>query len=203
MSLRDLSPSVRFSIVTGSLGIFAFGIAVLAALWLPNKDERLANLSSMATTAGTFVALIALIVAAVGGIFAAKQLRLTKTIARHQFLLQFFEIVQRYNPVHIRLRDGDWATGEKGPESPDEWNEVGRYLGLLSAIHYLIVDGIMDVDTADKCYSHRIVALLNNKAIYQKEMVQERDLNLDLVNLLQLLEQQPVYRFVKSGRKPA
>jgi len=139
--------AIKFSMLTAGLGVFAFGTALLTVLWLPNKDERLSNLSSMATTAGTFVAIVALLVAAVGGVFAAKQLRLNRTVAKHQFLLQFFQLVQKYNPVHIRLREGDWADGKKGPETPDEWNEVGRYLGLLSTIRYLIADDIMDVDT--------------------------------------------------------
>jgi hypothetical protein len=203
MPSNNTSPSIKFAAVAASLGILAFGGALLAVLWLPNKDERLANLSSMATTAGALIAIVALLVAAVTGVFAAKQLGLNRKVAKHQFLLQFFTMVQKYNQIHIRLRHGDWSNGEGGPQSPEEWNEVGRYLGLLGTIRHLIADGIMDVETADTCYSHRMVYLMRNKAIYQKELVQDRETNPDFVALVQLLENQPVFRLVKSGHNPA
>ncbi len=92
-----LSFSIKFSILAASLGIFFFGAALLTVLWLPSKDDRLSNLSSMATTVGAFVAIIALFVAGLGGVFTAMQLSLSRAAARHHHAVAIVQRVVEHN----------------------------------------------------------------------------------------------------------
>lgn len=164
--------AVKFFIVSSGLGIFWYGAACYTVVMLPNKDEGISNLANLATTAGVLLALGALFFAALGGLFAARQLRHTKVIARHEFLLKFYEMVQKHNDVDVCLSGDGWPNGRQGPETPEEWHKVYRYMGLLATVYDFIQANIFDPEQADENYSHRIVRILSNKLIYEKELVE-------------------------------
>lgn len=143
--------------------------------------------------------------AAAGGLFyTARQLRMSHRIARSEFLLHFYEMIQPYNDIHARLSaGGDWAEGKGGPVTPDEWFRVNRYMGLLEIMQVNIEEGLLDARTMDRLYSHRIVALAANPVIHQENLVERRYRWSDFLRLRQRLSAYPCYRALVDHEFPA
>ena len=149
-------------------------------------------------------AVLGLILTGLGLIAIAYQLLLTRKLARNDFMLRFYDHIQQYNPVHLRLVAADWHNSTKGPESPEEWNSVRRYMGLLEALWQLIEDGVYPKERADRDYSHRVVAIVINPVIREQCLVKEHLAWLDFIHLWRCLESCEVYRglaeqYTKNG----
>src|SRR5437763_7149896 len=85
----------------------------------------------------TLVGVIGLVGTATGLIFAGIGLMRSAKIARNDFMLKFLDRILRYDQLHLRLKQG-WA---EGPASPDEWDEVRRYMGLFEGLFQISRDG--------------------------------------------------------------
>jgi hypothetical protein len=103
-----------------------------------------------------------------GLIYTGVQLRLSRKIARSQFLLQLYELMEQHNELHSRLTGLGWPEGRTAPQTVEEWIQVGRMLGLFEYIQILVADKIIDIDTVDKLYSYRLFHIVNNKEIYNR-----------------------------------
>jgi hypothetical protein len=134
-----------------------------------------------------------------GLFYAARQLRISRKIARGEFLLHLYELVQQYNDVHAALTgNGRWMNGT-GPKSGDDRARVDRYMGLLESLQLLIEDGFLDAKTVDRLYSHRIVALMANGVIRQRNLVDQAYGWKDFTRLLRSLEKQDYYRAIRDN----
>jgi hypothetical protein len=135
-----------------------------------------------------------LIFVGIGLLYAARQLRLSKNIANSDFFLHYYEIIQQYNDIHAYLTEnGPWVGNKGGPGSEEEWARVDRYMGLLEVMQILIEDKLLDKKTMDRLYSHRIVALVGNQAIYQRNLVERRYRWSDFEKLQNSLEGEKAY----------
>jgi hypothetical protein len=110
---------------------------------------------------------VGLLVSAIGLALNGIGLLRTAKVARNTFMLHFYDRVQKFNPIHLYLREG-WPQGAQGPSSAEEWNEVARYMGLFEGLWRLIQDKAYPRDRADLDYSHRIIALVCNPSIRQR-----------------------------------
>ena len=156
----------------------------------------------MLETINTLSVVVGLILTAIGLAAIAYQLILTRRLARNDFMLRLYEHIQEHNAIHLRL--ADWTKSSKGPESPEEWNKVRRYMGLLEALEQLIVDGVYPKERADRDYSHRILAIVTNPVICKQSFGEDRLAWLDFIDLWSRLESCAVYRalaeeYVRNG----
>ena len=140
-----------------------------------------------------YLTAIGIILTGIGLIYTGIQLRRSRKIARSEFLLHMFELIQQYNDVHTRLTGGGWPDGRIGPESHEEWMKVDRYMGLFESIQILIEDRIVDCETVDRLYSHRVAALVMNPIVYQRNLVDRKERWQDFSKLLRNLEKCKVY----------
>lgn len=147
-----------------------------------------------------FLTALGLLLTGVGLLYAARQLRISRKIARGEFLLRLYELVQQYNDVHAALiGNGRWANGIEGPRSDQEWARVDLYMGLLESLQILIEDGFLDAKTVDRLYGHRVVALMDNEVIRQRNLVDRGYRWKDFMVLLTALEKQDYYRAIRDN----
>jgi len=121
-------------------------------------------------------------------------------VARNTFMLQFYDRVQNYNQIHVYLKNG-WPDDASGPASPEQWNEVARYMGLFEGLWRLMLDKTYPRDRADSDYSHRIVAIVLNPQIRQRFLDTGSDESGawgDFIELWRCLESCPVYRLIAA-----
>jgi hypothetical protein len=149
---------------------------------------------------------LGLILTGLGLTAVAYQLTLTRKQQRNDFMLRFYDHVQDYNSVQLRLASGDWHISTKGPETREEWNSVRRYMGLLEALWQLIEDGLYPKERADRDYSHRVFAIVTNSVIHKQCLGEERKSWQDFIELWCCLESCEVYReladeYAKKGGK--
>jgi hypothetical protein len=145
----------------------------------------------------TFLTAAGLFLTGIGLLYAARQLRISRKIARGEFLLHLFELVQNYNEVHYALtEDGRWANGVSGPKTQEDWRQVDRYMGLLESLQILIEDGFLDLKTVDRQYGHRVVALVRNKAIQERSLKDRAYRWRDFTALVRGLEDQESYQSI-------
>lgn len=105
-----------------------------------------------------------------GLIYAAQQLRASRKIARIEFVLRIYEMMQQYNDVHVRLvGKGNWS-GDEGPSTEEEWARVDRYMGLFEPIQMLLEDGLVNIKMVDTLYGHRVLALVRNPVIAHRNL---------------------------------
>ncbi len=143
----------------------------------------------------------ALLLSAIGlGLNGVGLLRTAK-VASNTFMLQFYDRVQKYNPIHVYLKRG-WPDDAPGPTSPEQWNEVARYMGLFEGLWRLILDKAYSCDRADSDYSHRIIAIVLNQQIRQEFLDEESDESGgwgDFIELWRCLESRHVYRLIAAA----
>jgi hypothetical protein len=133
---------------------------------------------------------LGMIAAGVGVFYAALQLRMSQKASREEFLLHMFELLQHFNPVHLRLQQGKWTDDE----SEEEWMELNRYMGLIEHIKLLIDDGFLNVRTVDRLFSHRVHAIVSNPSVRRRNLEERRDIWNDFHELWRLLQSQPSYK---------
>lgn len=132
---------------------------------------------------------IAMLAAGAGVFYAARQLQLSQKSAREEFLLHLFELVQRYNPIHLRLEEGDWSASA----SEQEWMELNRYMGLIEHIKLLVDDRILNLRTVDRIFSHRVHAIVSNPAVRRRNLEDRKEIWKDFIELWRALESQPSF----------
>jgi hypothetical protein len=156
---------------------------------LPSPDNWTLIVTGILTAAGLF--------------YTAKQLSNSKKIAKAELLLSLYGVIGRYNDIHAKLVEGGpWANGTSGPESQRDWARIDRYMGLFETIQIFVRDGIIDMPTVDRQYSHRVVALLKNEPITQRNLVEREYRWGDFIELQHKLEKQPCFKAVMSRGKP-
>lgn len=70
--------------------------------------------------AATLLTAFGLFLTGIGLLYAARQLRISRKIARGEFLLHLYEMVQVHNSVHNALTGkGRWANGTSGPATDE------------------------------------------------------------------------------------
>ncbi len=143
---------------------------------------------------------IGLLLSAIGlGINGVGLLRTAK-VSRNTFMLHFYDRVQKFNQIHLYLKEG-WPGGSEGPASPEQWNEVKRYMGLFEGLWRVILDKSYPVDRADLDYSHRIVAIVRNPQIREELLEEESGASVswgDFIALWKCLESGHVYRLIAA-----
>lgn len=145
-------------------------------------------------------AVVGLFLTGSGVFYAARQLRLSRKLAKNEFSLQLFAMVQGYNEIVHYLTGDGWPTKSKLPESSADWDMVMRYMGFLEMLQDLVEDGILTLDEVDMWFSYRVATLLSHPAIQQRCLEEERHRWPVLIRLQQSLERYPTYRSVMEAK---
>lgn len=119
-----------------------------------------------------YIAGLGALLTGVGLIYAGLQVRLSRKIARAQFLLQLDTMFREHKHIENKLR-GEWATS--GPKTAEEWIGVEDYMGLFERVQTMIDDGIIDLRTFDLMYGYKVFYLVRNKEIYEHKLVERAD----------------------------
>lgn len=143
-----------------------------------------------------FIAAIGLLITAAGLVFNGMQLRMTRHIAKGEFILQFDEALAQFSDIERRLRYEKAEYGTKKPLTDEEWYRVHRYFGRLETLNTLLKDGIFDIDLIDRAYSHRIVALALNPEVKQRKLIENPIPNQEFVELVGILRKRPVFQLM-------
>jgi hypothetical protein len=128
----------------------------------------------------------------IGLIYTGIQVKLSRKTTRSQFLIQLFQLMEQHNEIHGRLTGLGWPDGRKGPDTVQEWLQVGRLLGLFEYIQILVQDGLLDLNTVDELYSYRLFHLWNNEIIRQRHFADDRTWT-GVVKLLDELKQRKMF----------
>jgi len=128
----------------------------------------------------------------VGLIYTGIQVKLSRKTTRSQFLIQLYQLMEQHNEVHARLTGLGWPDGREGPNSVQEWLQVGRVLGLFEYIQILVQDGLLDLDTVDELYSYRLFHLWRNELIRQKHFADDKNWK-GVVKLLNELKDRRIF----------
>lgn len=120
---------------------------------------------------GVIASALGTIVAAVGVIAAAKQLKETKMLTQSEILLGF-DIVMHNDEnakIHTLLRPGgSWSDNVSGPSKIEEWIGVERYLGTFERASVLIENETMKIGVFDNLYGYRLDNIRANRIIMKK-----------------------------------
>ena len=101
---------------------------------------------------------------------AVSQLKATKRSQQAQALFQFDETLERYFPVHKKLRPGgEWAAPEV-TLTRDSWAEIERYMDLFERAKILIDDGFLELEAFDHLYGYRIRNIRANPTIAREKL---------------------------------
>jgi len=133
----------------------------------------------------------------VGLIYTGIQVKLSRKTTRSQFLLQLYQLMEQHNEVHARLTGLGWPDGRQGPDTVQEWLQVGRLLGVFEYIQILVQDGLLDLDTVDELYSYRLFHVWKNEAIRQRHFADDRRWK-GVVKLLNELQDRRIFRLLSK-----
>jgi hypothetical protein len=143
--------------------------------WINEYAELIQTLAavvaSVGVVAGVYFGVRQLKAAANEARLGAEQLEANKRSTQGGFLLAFDQMLDRYDPVHKKLRPGgEWAAAEI-QLGPDEWAEIERYMGLFERVKILIDDGFLDLETFDYLYGYRVRNIEANPTIKREKLV--------------------------------
>ncbi|MCB0577621.1 MAG: hypothetical protein KDC61_23875 [Saprospiraceae bacterium] len=143
----------------------------------------------------TLLSSIGLILAASGLFYTAKQIELSRKIAKSEFLREFYISIQDYNEIQIKLAEhGEWRqTNVSGPENEKDWFLLQRYMGLLEQVDNWYIDGIMEIKYIDNSYSHRIKAIYTHPIIRERLLVKESYRWQQFLHLIDILKKEPTF----------
>jgi hypothetical protein len=132
-------------------------------------------------------AILALVFAAVGVVYAGGQLRASRRATEGQFLLALEDQLHRHAKVHVALLPGGIWTQGRGPRTIEEWAEVVGYLGLFERMNALRRDGTLSLSDIERFYSYRLINAWANAAIRRK-VEQSPEGWKELIELYRLLD---------------
>jgi hypothetical protein len=130
----------------------------------------------------------------VGLFYAARQLRLSRAIARAESYLHLDELLLQHKGVYLKLYPdpkGAWGDRITGPSTVEEWGEVVIYMGLFERIKVLVDLGVIDLHVIKRLYAYRLQDIVNNKPIYQKKCVEQAKFWVDFIELCKALNISP------------
>jgi len=129
--------------------------------------DYLSWLANLATVIGFPLGLVAVI-------YASWQLRASARIARGQFLLELTKMSERHDDILHRVTpDGQWATGQSKPQTPEDWSRLVDYLGLFENCEVLVQDHSLDARVFKRLFGYRIRNLARLE--YVIEMINQPD----------------------------
>ncbi|MFZ1794426.1 MAG: hypothetical protein WAU96_13470, partial [Anaerolineae bacterium] len=105
------------------------------------------------------------VLTAIGLYYAGSQMKQARNLASGEFLLRIEELLKQHEDVHTKLRPGGAWSGEKGPESTEEWVAVEQYMGLFQRIYELIKMGSINIEQVDDFYGYRVLNITRNPVI--------------------------------------
>ncbi len=142
-----------------------------------------------------FISGLGLVLAATGLFYTAKQIQLSRQIAKSEFMREFYNSIQQYNDIQIKLAEkGEWRVTETaGPKTEEDWFRLQRYMGLIEQVDNWYNDKILTIKHIDNAYSHRIKAIHSHPIIREKLLVKEGYRWSQFLNLIKNLENEPVY----------
>lgn len=156
------------------------------------------SLTDIAAAIGAVLTGIGVIFTGIGLIYTAVQIKRSRKIARSEFLIHLYELMEQHNELHVRLmprlKGGGWPGGREGPDTPEDWIGVGRLMGLFEYIQILVEDGVLDANTVDKLYSYRIIPLVNNQFIYERHLTETTNTWTGFKKLWESLKNEEIYR---------
>ena len=133
--------------------------------------------------------LLGLLLAFVGLVYTAEQIRRARKISLADFLLKLDDQIRNYDEVHSKLRPGgEWSQNGKGPQAPQEWIPVEKYMGLFERIQLMVESGIIPLDTIERFYGYRVENIVNNEVIEQKKLVDQKEGWQNFINLAKSLD---------------
>lgn len=144
---------------------------------------------------------VALICLVIGLFYNAAELRASRQIAQAQYVMDYYGLLQQYNDILAKLENGDWSNPEFGPQTPEEWSRVARYMGLLEQLEVFIESDVMTIDVVDRNYSHRINTIYRNNVIRGKTVEQASFRWQLFLKLIKRLEAMPVYQGLRERDK--
>jgi hypothetical protein len=155
-------------------------------------------------TISNLISGVGLILAASGLFYTAKQIELSRKIAKSEFMREFYTSIQIYNDIQIKLaKNGEWRlTENSGPSTEEEWFRLQRYMGLIEQIDVWYKDNIMSIDHIDNAYSHRIKAIYSHPVIKEKLLLEEGYRWVQFLHLVENLKAQPVYKMIEFNDLP-
>ena len=143
--------------------------AMSSAEWL-----RADRISAVAAIVAVLLAVIALIYAAKQVRIGSKQREDTRQAAFTQILLQIDALLVSHRDVHAKLRPGGpWHGSEKYPKSYEEWAETEQYMGVFERIHAAIENRQVELKRVEELYGYRVSNIWANPRI-RKEKLEER-----------------------------
>jgi hypothetical protein len=137
---------------------------------------------------------LGLLLTGLGLLYAARQLRLSRAIARAESYLHLDELLLQHKKVYLKLYPdpkGEWGDRISGPTDVDEWGDVVVYMGLFERIKVLIELGVIDLAVIKRLYSYRLQDIVNNQVIYQKKCVEQAEYWTDFTELCDALGIKP------------
>jgi hypothetical protein len=116
------------------------------------------NLEGIATIAYSVTGILSLL-------YIARQVALARNQAKGQFLLALDERLEKSTELTMRLfNDQNFAP------SGQEWGEVWLLMNTYERVNIMIEDKILELDIVERAYGFRVVALIQNDAIYLRIM---------------------------------
>jgi hypothetical protein len=137
---------------------------------------------------------VGLLLTGVGLFYGARQLRLSRSIARAESYLHLDELLLQHKDVYLKLYpdpQGVWGDRTTGPSRVEEWGEVVIYMGLFERIKVLADLGVIDLHVIKRLYAYRVQDIVNNKPIYQKKCVEQAKYWVDFIELCKALDIKP------------
>lgn len=125
----------------------------------------------------------------IGLVYTAEQIRRARKITLADFLLKLDDQIRNYDEVHSKLRPGgEWSKSSAGPQSPEDWIPVEKYMGLFERIQVMVESGIVPINTIKKFYGYRVTNIVSNEIIKQNKLENRAENWEDFINLAKALK---------------
>lgn len=129
-----------------------------------------------------------LVLASIGLVYAAEQIRLARKMYQADFILKLDEQLRNHDDVHLKLRGGEWSQKGAGPQTTQEWAQLDKYMGLFERIQLLVDSKIISLKIINSFYGYRVANIVINGVIRQKKLVEEKDGWADFISLAKSLK---------------
>lgn len=114
------------------------------------------TIESIATISYSFAGVISLL-------YISRQVAIARNQAKGQFLLTLDDRLDKSTEITLRLFN------DKNFEPVgEEWGEIWLLMNTYERMNIMVEDKIMDIDMVERVYGFRVVALIQNDAIYRR-----------------------------------